>query len=306
MEFRYFDSLDERRFSDRELAEIDVLLVWHARITAYTAERLKKCRLVIRYGVGYDQVDGEALAARGIALANNPAYCTEEVADSAVAMLLGLSRNILRHNALARHYRGSWQEHALPSVRSRDRIVGLIGMGRIGTATALRLKAIGFRVIGYDPYQASGHEKAIGYERVDSLGELLAASDYVSVHCPLTPETEGMIDDGFLARMKPDAGLVSTARGKILASFDALHRHLLANEQFQAALDVLPQEPPPDHPLITAWREDAPWLAGRLTINPHNAFYSDASSRDMRYDVLKAAWDAHTAGIKRNIVNQCR
>ncbi|WP_137938241.1 C-terminal binding protein [Chitinivorax sp. B] len=303
MTFRFFNSLNEYDFNEQDLAEVDALLVWHAKLTDCTASRLRKCRIVVRYGVGYDQVDGDALARRGIPFANNPSYCTEEVADSAVAMILSMTRNIGRHDALARSYGKTWQENSLRSLRSRACKVGLVGIGRIGAATALRLRALGFQVMAYDPVVPAGTEKVLGVQRVSQLDELLSACDVVSLHCPLTPETTGLIDQRFLAAMRSDGILVNTARGKILRSLDDLYEHMQANPYFRASLDVLPQEPPSDHPLIAAWRERAPWLHERLVINPHNAYHSDAAYVDMRRDALGTVWLALQHQRLQNIVN---
>ncbi len=300
--FHFLDSLDEQGFDDDVLASLDALLVWHARITEHTARRLRRCKLVVRYGVGYDQVDVAALTRAGIRFANNPAYCIEEVADTAAAMILNGVRGITRHDLLARGHRELWQEHSLPTWRSGRRSVGLVGLGRIGTATALRLKAFGFRLSAYDPFIDQGLSKSLGIRLVETLPELLADSDVVSVHCPLTERTEGMIDAAFLGRMKPDAVLVNTARGKMLASLDALETHLRANPEFRAFLDVLPDEPPGAHPLIDAWRDPRSWLAGRLVINPHNAYFSDASAVDQRVDAIETVRLALVEGVFRHTI----
>lgn len=111
--FHFFNSLDEKTFPEGDLSELNALLVWHAKVTEYTANRLHKCALVVRYGVGYDQVDGAALAKRSIPLCNSPSYCIEEVADTAVSMVLAMTRNLVRHDVLAKNYYNIWQEDTL-------------------------------------------------------------------------------------------------------------------------------------------------------------------------------------------------
>ena len=149
-----------------------------------------------------------------------------------------------------------------------------------------RLKPFGFQILGYDPYQPSGHEKGVGYGRVDRLEDLLSTSDILTFHCPLTPETRGMIDRQLLDRCRPGVMLINTARGQLLDHLDTLEAALRSGTVSSAALDVLPDEPPANHSLIDDWRKQAPWLEGRLTINPHTAFYSETAWREMR---LKAA-----------------
>ncbi len=300
-QFRFLPNWRTAEENREEWRQVDAILVWHWRVDRATLDVLDRCRIIVRYGVGYDLVDVEAVAERGIPLCNTPDYGTEEVADTACAMILSLQRKVVAYDRACRHYGQGWQEHLLhPTQRTSEQTVGLIGVGRIGTATVNRLKPFGFRIVGYDPYQPSGHEKAVGYQRVDSLAELLSESDIVSVHCPLTAETRGMIDAEFLQRMKPGASLVNTARGGILASLDCLEEALHSGHLASAALDVLPDEPPKDHPLIQAWREDQPWIRGRLVITPHSAYYSERGWYEMRYKAAETARLYLVAGRLRN------
>lgn len=301
-QFVFFNSLDERDFRDSDLAELDALLVWHARITDLTARRLKNCKIVVRYGIGYDQVDVAALTRAGIRFANNPSYCTEEVADTACAMILNGVRGVNRHDQLARQYGDEWQEHNLETWRSRDRTVGLVGLGKIGIATALRLKAFGFHVAAYDPYVERGMWKSLGLSYLGKLEELLSTSDVVSLHCPLSHETAGMIDGRFLDHMRADAILVNTGRGQLMQSLRTLEQHLRANEAFRVFLDVLPTEPPGDDSLIDAWRRNEKWLSGRLVVNPHNAYYSDRSHIEQRVDATETVRLALVDGVYRNMI----
>ncbi|MEB0110907.1 C-terminal binding protein [Variovorax sp. GrIS 2.14] len=302
-QFVFLNSLNERKFKDSDLAGLDALLVWHAQITELSARRLKNCKIVVRYGIGYDQVDVAALRRAGIRFANNPSYCTEEVADTACAMILNGVRGVTRHDNLARHYGDEWQEHNLATWRSSDRNVGLIGLGKIGVATALRLKAFGFNISAFDPYVDRGFWKSLGVNYAGTLDELLRSSDVVSLHCPLTEETVGMINAEFLACMKPDAILVNTGRGKLMQSLDTLAVHLRANRAFRVYLDVLPIEPPGDDRLIAAWRRNEDWLSGRLVVNPHNAYFSDQSHIEQRVDANETVRLALYDGIFRNTIN---
>jgi len=182
--------------------------------------------------------------------------------------------------------------------------LGIIGLGRIGTATALRAKAFGMRVVFYDPYIPDGQDKALGVTRCYELADLLAQADVVSIHTPLTSETRGMANAAFFSMLKPGAIFINTARGAIV-DLDALTEALRSGQVGAAGLDVLPQEPPdPDHPLIRAWRARESWIAYRLIITPHAAFYCEEAYREMR---MKAALEAKRvlAGQKpRNCVNE--
>jgi len=302
-DFRFLP--DWRRGDDARRAwqEADALLVWHWVVDAETVGLLDRCRIVVRYGVGYDLVDVAALAARDIPFCNTPDYGTEEVADAACGMILAIQRQLLAYDRACRRYDDGWQENLLrPQHRTSARTVGVVGVGRIGTALVNRLKPFGYRILGYDPYKPSGHEKAVGYERTDTLDDLLAEADIVTIHCPLTEETRGMIDAAFLGRMKPGSALVNTARGRILADLDCLEEALRSGHLAYAAMDVLPDEPPQDHPLLAAWREDAEWLRGRLLITPHVAYYSEEGWYEMRYKAARTARMYLVDGRLRNLV----
>ncbi|GGG07511.1 MULTISPECIES: C-terminal binding protein [Rhizobium] len=303
VEIDFFASTDETSFAPGRLARLDALMVWGARLGPKSIAHLARCKGVVRYGVGYEKIDRAALAAAGIPFANNPDYGTEEVADHALAMILSLHRRLWEHDAHARGYASGWQVHSLkPLSRSNKATVGVVGVGRIGTAVVNRLKPFGFRILGYDPGQPPGHEKAIGYERMDQLKDLLAQSDVVTLHCPATDETRGLLDADGLSRLKPGAIVVNTARGELIDDLGALDTALRSGHLAAAAIDTLVKEPPDDHPLLTAWRNREDWLAGRLVITPHNAFYSDHAAVEMCRNAAKTVRILLNEGKLRNQV----
>ena len=203
----------------------DAIIVWHnATIGAAAIDRLRKCRAIIRNGVGFDSVDIDAARKRGIAVCNVPDYGTEEVADHAIALALALCRQLFPLDAEAKSL--GWTIRVTPRLRRlRELTFGIVGLGRIGTATALRAKALGFKVRFHDPYVVSGMDKAIGISRDRSLDDLLRASDVLSLHCPLNAQTRHLIAERELALLKPSAFVVNTARGAVIkksAILDAL------------------------------------------------------------------------------------
>ena len=255
------------------------LILWHGPlVTAPIIAQLKNCRAIIRNGVGFDSVDVAAAAKAGIPVCNVPDYGTEEVADHTLALILALYRQLFPLDAEAK--RLDWKIEVAPKMRRlRTQTLGLVGLGRIGTATALRAKAFGFRVVFYDPYAPAGTHKAVGIERVGSLQELLKISDTVSVHCPLNAETRGMIGAKEIALMKPGAFLVNTARGDIVdkaPAFAALRSGQLAG----AGLDVVENEP-----LRTAEEAATP----NLICTCHAAFCSPEGMIEMRSTSAKIA-----------------
>ena len=303
VEIDFFASTDETSFTPERLAGLDALMVWGARLGPSSIAHLTRCRGVVRYGVGYEKIDLAALSAAGIPFANNPDYGTEEVADHALAMILSLHRRLFEHDARARAYTSGWQVHSLkPLSRSNRATVGVVGVGRIGTAVVNRLKPFGFRILGYDPGQPPGHEKAIGYERTDQLDDLFAQSDIVTLHCPANAQTRGLLNAENLARLKPGAIIVNTARGELMEDLDALEAALRSGHLAAAAIDTLVKEPPGDHPLLRAWRDREEWLVGRLVITPHNAFYSDHSAIEMRRNAAKTVRILLDEGRLRNQV----
>jgi phosphoglycerate dehydrogenase-like enzyme len=285
----------------------DAIIVYaECRVDESVLRLASNCRIVARAGVGFDNIDLAACGARGIPVCNTPDYGTTEVADHTLAMLLALVRGIMTYDELLRtDTAGNWMRlNAPPALRRiRGATFGVIGMGRIGAATARRARAFDMQVVFYDPYVPDGTELALGFERVQTLDELLARSDIVSVHTPLTPETHFMIGDAAVAAMKPGAILINTARGPIVDT-SAVHRGLESGRLAAAGLDVLPIEPPEtDDPLIAAWREKAPWIAGRLLLSPHAAFYSAAGSADLRRKSTETAVRFLREGVLRNCVN---
>jgi phosphoglycerate dehydrogenase-like enzyme len=187
--------------------------------------------------------------------------------------------------------------------RIRGTTLGIVGLGRIGTATALRAKAFGLEVVAYDPYVPRGQEIAVGVRRVESLQELLSIADAVSLHCPLTPETRNLIDESALAAMRPHAVLINTARGGIV-DLEALRKALHENRIQCAALDVLPVEPPSENePLIRDYMAQPEWLRGRLLLTPHAAWNSPESRRDARRLSTETMVAYLRNGKLRNLVN---
>ncbi|HEV3379024.1 MAG TPA: D-glycerate dehydrogenase [Thermoleophilaceae bacterium] len=239
------------------------------RIDAELIGAAPRLRAISNYAVGVDNVDLEAAAARGIQVGNTPGVLTDTTADLAVALMLGASRHLVEGDAYVR--RGEWRTWEPGLLLGHDlhgATVGIVGFGRIG-------QAVGRRLEGFDC-------EILHTGRGMPLGELLERSDFVSLHVPLTPETRGLIGDKALARMKPSAYLINTARGPIVDT-EALTHALRAGEIAGAALDVTDPEPlPAGHPLL-----DAP----NLLVLPHlgSATYATRERMaDMAVDNLLA------------------
>jgi C-terminal binding protein len=298
------DAMQESELVGR-IEDADAIMVYHYfRLTRASIERLSQCKIIVRPGVGYDGIDIAAARQKGIPVCNVPDYGTEEVADSALAMAITLARGTHFLNSRLKRRIGAWNvDQALPIPRLRQRTFGIIGCGRIGTAAALRAKAFGFDVVFYDPYVKDGLDKALGIRRVDSLKGLLTESYIVSMHCPLSPQTRGMISSEQIQWMPKGSFLINTARGGVvdtLAVIDALASEHLAG----AGIDVLEQEPPPtDSPILAAWRNPDHPAHDRLLLNPHTAFYCDEGCEEFRRKGAMEIARAYRGEPLRNVVN---
>ncbi len=238
---KYYLADTEADFTS-DILNADAIIVWqNTDVSRHTLAKMKNCRALIRNGVGYDTVDIKTAAQLGIPVCNVPDYGTEEVADHAIALAMAQVRQLFPLDREAK--KPAWKIHVKEKLRRLSTLTfGIVGLGRIGTACALRAKALGFRVVFHDPYLPSGFHKAIGVERVSSLTKLLKQVDVLSLHCPLTKETKYLITEKELAMMKPSSYVVNTARGGIIkkkAILTALRKGVIAG----AALDVIEDEP---------------------------------------------------------------
>lgn len=288
---RYLCSSDAD-FTD-EICAADALIVWHnTPITRAGIARLQRCRAIIRNGVGFDSVDVAAARERGIAVCNVPDYGTEEVADHAIALTMALCRQLFPLDSEAKSL--GWVIHVEPKLRRlRELTFGLVGLGRIGTATALRAKALGFNVVFYDPHISNGADKALGIARVRTLEELLARTDVLSLHCPLNAETHHLIGERELSLLKPGAFVVNTARGAVIQK-TAILRALREGRIAGAGLDVVE-----DEPLQTPEEAATP----NLIVTCHAAFCSVESKLEMRSTSARIALAAVSGAPLENIVN---
>jgi D-3-phosphoglycerate dehydrogenase/C-terminal binding protein len=300
-------ALDAR--SEQELAgrieQADALIVCHlVTLSRETIAGLERCRVIVRAGVGYDNIDVEAARERGIPVVNVPDYCVEEVADSAIGLMLALTRGLSELNSRLRAGFPQWHHApATPLYRLRGRTFGIVGLGRIGTATAMRARALGMDVLFYDPYKPGGAEKALGIRRADALEALLEQSFVLSLHCPLTPETRGMINAAAIARLPRGAYLINTARGAVVETA-AIPPAIASGQLAGAGIDVLEREPPPpDDPLLRAWRDPSHPAHHRVILTPHSAFYSEESLLELRRKAAAACRDALLGVPLRNVVN---
>eukprot|EP01087_Luapelamoeba_hula_P021318 TRINITY_DN7423_c0_g1_i1.p1 TRINITY_DN7423_c0_g1~~TRINITY_DN7423_c0_g1_i1.p1 ORF type:complete len:376 (+),score=85.52 TRINITY_DN7423_c0_g1_i1:125-1129(+) len=280
-----------------KMKEVSAVLLWHyVHFEKEGFERISdKLKAIIRVGMGFDTVDLRRAGELGIPVVNVPDYGTEEVADSALCGILNLMRRF--HWLANGTAQGRWPTlEAAGSTRLRGKVLGIIGLGKIGKAVALRAKPFGFNVIFYDPFIEDGEDKSLGVGRAESLAELMATADVISVNCNLHKDNFHLLDEtafGYIPKNK-GAYFVNTARGALVDE-NALRAALTDGRLKAAAIDVLEKEPYTDGHL-----SDLP----NLILTPHTAFYCDEGFKELR---TKAALEAKRVlqGLPpRNCVNK--
>lgn len=259
----------ERTHGDDDLLEqagdADGLIIVESPVSRQAMEKMDRLKVVLRTGVGTDVIDVEAATEMGIAVVNIPDLWIREVANHAMALLLASNRRLLLHDSAVRS--GSWTPTASPVGSIHGETVGILGLGRIGSAFSARASAFEMEVIAYDPYVPADVFTQAGAESV-TFDELLRRSDYISIHTPRTDETIQIIDEAALRQMKPSAYLINTSRGPVVdqvALASALSEGWIAG----AGIDVFEIEPPDENdPLLKM---------DNVIVTPHSAFYSDAA-----------------------------
>ena len=261
------------------IRDADVVVVNMVKMTESLLSRLEKCKLLIRHGIGYDNVDVDACTRLRIQFAYQPDYCKIDVAEHAIALIFACARKVVwgRRTLDRSSADGQWDFSDLfPLYRLEGKTLGIIGVGRIGSRVYLKLRSFGFNIIGCDPYLTAERVEELGITLV-SHEEVFRTADYVTIHTPLTDETRHLVNATTLGWMKPTAYLVNTSRGPMVdhdALADALKRKQIAG----AAIDVYDVEPPPpDYPLFGL---------DNAILSPHMAWASEEAGWEIRQSIL--------------------
>jgi D-3-phosphoglycerate dehydrogenase len=273
-------------------AAADAVVNLRYEIDADDIEAMDDVRVIARYGIGVDNVDVDAAAARDIPVTNVPDYCLEEVSTHAIALLLSMARSVPRYDRSVA--RGEWDRNVgTPIRRFSTQTVGVVGYGAIGREVGARAAALGADVLASDPF-LSADDLADDPAELVAFEDLLERADFVTVHSPLTDDTRGLFDAEAFARMKDSARLVNVARGPIVDG-DALLAALNAGEIAGAGLDVFPDEPP---------AADAPLRDhDRVVATPHVAWYSEEANEERRRTVAEIVASVLSGDEPRNVVN---
>ncbi len=272
----------------------DAIITQFASVNAEVIEAIDKAKVIVRYGIGVDNVDLAAARKRGIPVCNVPDYCVEEVADHTLAFILGSTRQVVANTLLV--HDGRWG--LATSLSAMDALAnvtaGIIGFGRIGRAVARRLIAFGTRVLVFDPIVDPSDVAKAGATAVGSLNEILASADIVTLHCPSTPKTKKMFNAEAFSRMKKGALFVNVSRGDLTDS-GALVAALQSGHLGGAALDVFDPEPIPAGSPITKMPN--------VILSAHIASASPKAARILRETVAGLVLKALKGETIPNIVN---
>ena len=280
-------------------AQADAVMVGSTEpYTRKVIEAMEKCRVISRTGVGYNNIDVDAATDQGIPVAIVTDASIDEVSDHAMAFLLAFYRKLIPVDRLVRQ--GAWQlrrreiaDIRRPTLRLNKSTVGVVGTGRIGEAFVRKANAFGVNVIIYDPYLTDDQIRNMNATKVD-FEQLLKDSDYISIHCPATKETQNLFGAGEFKKMKPTCYLINTARGDIVDE-TALYDALCAGEIAGAGLDVTDPEPPdPDNPLLQL---------ENVIVTAHSAFYSEDSIRQLVMSTVEAVVVALQGQWPRSLAN---
>ena len=274
----------------RVCKDADGLLNQYALLTRKVLEKLSKCKVIGRYGVGVDSVDVKAATDLGIVVANVPDYCVEEVADQALSMILALIRKTVFFDQKVKSNEWDFRQ-GRPIHRIKGKTLGLIGCGRIGLEVAKRISAFGVRVITFDPYLQKEPE---GIELMD-FDIVLKESDFISIHCPLNEASRHLIGEKEFQKMEKKPLIINTSRGPIIDEA-ALIQALTKRQVSGAGLDVLEKEPPdPQNPLLKM---------ENIIIAPHISFYSEESISELKRRTAENVSSVLLGNWPRSVVNQ--
>jgi len=272
--------------------DADGLLNQYAPITKRVIENLQKTKIIVRYGVGVDNIDVEAATKKGILVAN-VIYDITDVADHAVGLILSLIRKIPWADQKVKNNIWNWK-NMRPILRLKGKTVGIIGFGRIGRKVAQRLKGFEVKIIAYDPYASMEVFNKYGVKRVD-FENLISEADIITIHTPLTNETRHMIGEKEFKSMKRNAIIVNTSRGGVVDE-KALYKALKEKWVAGAGLDVMEKEPPEkDNPILKL---------DNVIVTPHMAWYSEDSFNEIRKIAAEEIARALTGQTPINLVNK--
>jgi D-3-phosphoglycerate dehydrogenase len=283
------DQLDGKLAEHLESA--DALIVRSAvQADASLLQHANKLRVIGRAGVGVDNIDLDAATHKGIAVMNTPGANAVAVAEQTLGMMLAMARQLCRADALM--HAGKWEKKSLQGTELRGKVLGIVGLGRIGMEVARRARAFAMEIVAHDPFVSLSVAKEQGI-RMSSLDELYAAADYITLHVGLTPQTTGMINAGSITKMKKGVRLVNCARGELVNEAD-LAEALKEGQVASAAIDVFAEEPPKNSPLLAL---------GNVVLTPHTGGSTREAQDAVGVQIAQQVKEYLKHGVIQNAVN---
>ncbi len=281
-----------------------IALAWHKLINKDFFEKYPKIRAVVRYGVGYDNIDIEYCKRNKIIVCNTPDYGVDEVSDTALAMILSLTRKINKLSLLAKNDSDYWIGKSLDlNMKRINKLkLGIIGCGRIGSSIGLKFKSFSHNVGFYDPYLIDGIEKSFKFHRFNSIRELLLNSDIVTINTPLNKETSNLVDETFIQTMKKGSYLINVSRGGIVKDENIILKKIIEGHLEGFATDVWTSEPPFNIDNDAMKIKENLELEGKLIINPHTAYFSKESIIESREKASKTCLNIIENKLIKNII----
>ena len=274
-----------------ELADADALIVRSAvKVDAGLLEHANSLRVIGRAGIGVDNIDLEAATRKGIAVMNTPGANAVAVAEHTLGLMLSLARHLSRANELTKA--GKWEKKSLEGTELRGKVLGIVGLGRIGMEVARRARAFGMTCIAYDPFVSAeiARESSVDLRHLD---DVLAASDYLSLHLALTPQTHGFVNNAAIAKMKRGVRILNCARGELIDE-QALCSGITSGQVGGAALDVFPLEPPVNSPLLKL---------DNIIVTPHIAGSTREAQEAVGVQIAHQVKEYLAHGVIQNAVN---
>ena len=285
---------DNEKTLIKEAEDAEIIITCYDRIPASVINSAKKLKGIVKYGVGTDNIDIEAATNKGVLVVNCPDYGSDTVADHAFALMICLARKIIEIDRAMKNKAWEWPSPKYLGLDLSRKTIGIIGFGRIGRAMARRAQGFGMKIIAYDPYVKEEEIKSLDVKLV-GIDELLKTSDFISIHCVLTPETKGMVNEEMFKKMKKTVLFVNVSRGAI-ADQNALMKALKEKWIAGAGFDVFEKEPlTSDYPLLNM---------NNVILTPHLAWYTREAFERCEEDTFRSVLEILDGGIPKNLKNR--
>lgn len=296
-----------KKLDDNYLKKVDGIMIGHhVKLSKDIIKKLKNCKIIVRYGVGFDSVDIVQASLQQIKVYNIPDYGVDEVADHALGLILNISRFLSGNDIIMKKFyrkrRIIWKyDSNKKQKRLKELTLGIIGLGRIGIALSQRSKNVFSKILFFDPYISDGYDKSLNIQKEKNLEDIFKKSDVVSVHVPSTKKNKFFLKDRFFSKIKKNIIFINTSRGDLVKS-DTLSKYFLKGKISGLGLDVFENEPIKySEKLTKLWLDNK--NAGKIIFTPHSAFYSEQALYEIRFKGVQTLKKYFEKKILKNCIN---